>query len=145
MENLDIPPLGGKDKVFFNAAKAISELSDHHFKLGCVVVDHHRIISSGHNSKTKCHPIQATLDRRYFNDPKVTQYGPVHAEVAALLPLIKKNIDLSGAVLYVYRQDRHTHLAASRPCPRCMALIKQYGIKKIKYTTYDGFAAEKII
>jgi deoxycytidylate deaminase len=143
---MDIDPssaLSRKEKIFFNTAKEISNLSDHHYHLGCVIVDHHRIISSGHNSNTKCHPIQKELDTRFFGEES---RGPVHAELAALLPLIKQhNIDLSGATLYTYREDKHDHIAMSRPCPRCMSLIKKYGIKKIKYTTTDGFVTEKLI
>ena len=54
--------LSKTDRAFFNSARAVSKLSDHHYKLGCVVVDRHRIISSGFNSKTKCHRVQAVLD-----------------------------------------------------------------------------------
>lgn len=32
----------------------------------------------------------------------------------------------------------------SRPCPRCMELIKEQGIKKICYTTNDGYVDERI-
>lgn len=135
-------PLSRKEKVFFKVAKDVSELSDHHYQLGCVVVDHHHVISSGHNSRTKCHKMQADLDYKFFG---VASRGPVHAELEALLPLIKKNVDLSGATVYVYREDKHQHIAAARPCPRCMSLIKKCGIKRIKYTTYDGFATEKVI
>lgn len=130
------------EKAFFNAAKAVSELSDHHYKLGCVVVDHHKIISSGHNSKSKYHRFQAELDQKFFN---MTSLGPVHAEIDALLPLISKKADLTNATLYVYRQSMTKTIATARPCPRCMSIIKQLGIKKIKYTTYDGFATEKIM
>ena len=58
----DSRKLSKTDRAFFNSARAVSKLSDHHYKLGCVVVDRHRIISSGFNSKTKCHRVQAVLD-----------------------------------------------------------------------------------
>lgn len=55
---MDIDPsLSKRERAYFNSAKSIAELSDHRCKLGCVVVDGHRIISSGHNSKTKFHRI----------------------------------------------------------------------------------------
>lgn len=143
---MDINPssaLSRKERIFFNTAKEIANLSDHHFHLGCVIVDHHRIISSGHNSNSKCHRLQKDLDTKFFGKESK---GPVHAEVAALLPLIKQhNIDLSGATLYIYREDKRGHIAMSRPCPRCMSLIKKCDIKKIKYTTVDGFVTEKLI
>ena len=64
----DSAPLSKRDKVFFNTAKEVAKFSDHRCKLGCVVVDHHRIISSGFNSKTKCHRLQAELDQKFFKE-----------------------------------------------------------------------------
>lgn len=135
--------LSRKDRTYFSVAEDISKLSDHRCKLGCVIVDKHRIVSSGYNSQTKCNPIQLELDNKFF--PGYNNRGPVHAEVAALSPLIKKRIDLSGATLYIYRKDKEGHLAMARPCPRCMSLIKKLGIRRLQYTTADGFAFEKLI
>lgn len=129
--------------TFFNIAKDISTFSDHRSKLGCVVVDKHRIISSGHNSQTKCHRVQADIDKKYFGLDNCK--GPVHAEVSALIPLIKRKQDLTGSTLYIYRQTDNGKIAMARPCARCMSLIKACGIKKIKYTTVDGYAFEKLV
>ena len=141
---MDIDPsLSKRERAYFNSAKSIAELSDHRCKLGCVVVDGHRIISSGHNSKTKFHRIQSELDNKFF--PGYENKGPVHAEVSALIPLIKRRVDLSGTTLYVYRENKDGKLAMSRPCTRCMQLIKEQGIKKICYTTNNGYADERIV
>ena len=129
------------ERAYFNAAKAISKLSDHKQKLGCVVVSNHHIISSGHNSATKYHRLQAELDKKYFGDNCL---GPMHAELDALLPLIKNKFDLSNSTIYVYREHKNGDYAIARPCPRCMQLIKSCGIRKMKYTTEDGFANEYI-
>ena len=136
------PSLTKRERAYFNSAKSISELSDHRCRLGCVVVDGHRIISSGHNSKTKFHRIQSELDNKFF--PGYENKGPVHAEVSALIPLIKRRVDLTGTTLYVYRENKDGKLAMSRPCPRCMELIKEQGIKRICYTTNDGYVNERI-
>lgn len=133
--------LSKTDRAFFNSARSVSKLSDHHYKLGCVVVDHHRIISSGFNSRTKCHRLQAVLDEEFFGH--VTR-GSEHAEVAALLPLIRRKVDLSAATVYIYREDPLGRPALARPCPRCMSLLLRLGVRKIKYTTSFGFAAERI-
>lgn len=137
------PSLTKRERAYFNSAKSISELSDHRCRLGCVVVDGHRIISSGHNSKTKFHRIQSELDNKFF--PGYENKGPVHAEVSALIPLIKRRVDLTGTTLYVYRENKDGKLAMSRPCPRCMELIKEQGIKRICYTTNDGYVNERIV
>ena len=129
------------ERSFFNAAKSVSELSDHRHKLGCVVVLGHRIISSGRNSKTKCHKVQAMMDKAMFGCESL---GPVHAEVDALLPLIRKKVDLSRASIYVYREHKDGSPALAHPCSRCMKLIKECGIKRIHYTTDFGYAVENV-
>lgn len=127
--------------AYFNAARAMSELSDHpHHHLGCVVVKGHKIISSGFNSVKKCHPLQARLDKvRYGTDSP----GRPHAELSALYPLIKENVDLTGASIFIYRQTKDGHLACAKPCPSCEWLIKQCKIRNIFYTIKDDYAKEK--
>ena len=131
--------LSKTERSFFSAAKSIAELSDHRCKIGCIIVDKHRIVSSGHNSNTKCHPLQAKIDTKFFN---CFCTGKIHAETSAILPLLKIEEDYSRATLYTYREHADGSLANSRPCARCMQLIKQLGITKIKYTTDDGYAFE---
>lgn len=131
--------LSKTDKSFFKSAQSVSMLSDHRCRIGCIVVDKHRIISSGHNSNTKCHSIQAQIDTKHFN---CFCTGKIHAETSALIPLLKSKEDYSRATIYTYREYKDGSLAMSRPCPRCMELIKQLGITKIKYTTEDGYASE---
>lgn len=131
--------LSKTDKSFFKAAQSVSMLSDHRCKIGCIIVDKHRIISSGYNSDTKCHPIQAEVDRNYFNCHCT---GKLHAETRAMIPLFKTKEDYTRATLYTYRELKDGALAMSRPCARCMSLLKQLGITKIKYTTPDGYATE---
>lgn len=130
------------DRSFFKSAKSIAELSDHRCKIGCVIVDKHRIISSGHNSNTKCHPIQYNIDTKFF---ECNCNGKIHAETDALIYLMKIKYDCSRATLYTYREYPDGSLAMSRPCPRCMQLIKQAGISRIKYTTTEGYATEVLV
>ena len=96
---MDTDPLNlsKSERAYFNSAKSVSELSDHRCKIGCVVVDGHRIISSGHNSKTKFHRIQSELDNKYF--PGYENKGPVHAEISALIPLIKISVEIKVNVI----------------------------------------------
>lgn len=129
-------------QAYFRAAEAMSRLSDHKCQLGCVVVNNHHIISSGHNSDSRGHGFQKRLDEKFFNDGK--SRGCKHAEIDALLPLIRNRVDLTRATVYVFRKNKHNELAMARPCPRCMSIIKQQGIRKIEYTTDLGFASEVI-
>lgn len=133
--------IGKTNKAYFRAAKAVSELSDYpRHKLGCVIVSKHRIISSGCNSKSKCHPLQAKLDTEKYG---VECAGKCHAEISALLPLIRDKVDLSNASLYVFRQHKDGTLAMARPCSSCQKMIKQLKIKKCFYTIENGYAVEK--
>ena len=129
-----------RERAHFGAAKAVSELSDHRVHVGAVVTMGSRIISSGCNSQRRCHALQVKLDKEMFG---CESHGPLHAEVDALLPLIRKCVDLSNAALYVYRQHKDGTLACARPCARCEKLIRSTGLKRIFYTVENGFAQEK--
>ena len=131
-----------KQKSFFNAAKAVSESSEFpKVHIGCVITEgNHRIISSGCNS-TKTHPLQKQLNRERF---EVDSVHSLHAEVSALLPLMKEDIDFSKVEVYTHRNYANGKIAMARPCPSCMKLIKDLGIKKIHYTTADGYACEYV-
>jgi deoxycytidylate deaminase len=130
------------EMAYFRAAKAMSELSNHpKHKLGCVVVKGHKIISSGYNSISKCHKVQAQLDMERFGVDYCP--GKIHAEIDTLLPLIKRRVDLSKATIYVYRQHKNGDLAMARPCTSCQKVIRQCGITKVFYTTDAGYCCEK--
>lgn len=130
-----------KQKSFFDAAKAVSKMSDFpRIHIGCVVTDAHRIISSGCNS-TKTHPLQKVLNKERFDaDTPHT----LHAEVAALAPLIKEDIDFTKVSIYVYREKRNGELGLARPCASCLRLIKKLKIRNIYYTSEGGYSYEKI-
>lgn len=134
-----------RELTYFKAAKAVSELSDHKHKIGCVVVDKHRIISSGHNSNTKCHALQAKLDMERHG---CWCPGKLHAETAALLAL--RGQDLSRASIYIYREHKDGTYGMSKPCPSCEKLIRQAGIRHIYYTgnnslIYEQFEYEDVV
>lgn len=43
-----------------------------------------------------------------------------------------------GSTVYVARVIADGSPALARPCPRCMALLVSYKVKKVHYTTSDG-------
>ena len=129
---------------FFRAADAVASLSNHNqSKLGCVLVDKHRIVSSGHNSSTRCSPLQKQMDTARFGFPDQHR-GPVHAETACLLPLIRQGYDMSRSDLYIIRRHRNGSLALSRPCPGCMSLLRANGVRRVFFSVEDGYATERI-
>lgn len=131
-----------KQKSFFEAAKVVSTMSDFdRVHIGCVVTEgSHRIISSGCNSN-KTHPLQKKLNKERFD---IDTHHSLHAEVSALLPLMKEDIDFSKVEIYTYRNFKDGSYAMARPCPSCMKLIKQLGVRRIWYTTSDGYACEYV-
>lgn len=130
-------------RTYFEAAKAVSELSD--FKqqhIGCVAVCGHKIISSGYNS-CKTNPMQKRLNiHRFEADTPAT----IHSELACLLPLIKrKDVNFSNVTLYIYREHKSGSLALAKPCASCEALIRSLGIRSIYYTGNNSYINEEII
>ena len=134
-----------KQQSFFRVADAVASLSDHkQTKLGCVLVDKHRIVSSGHNSSTRCSPLQKQIDvARFGNSDK--HRGPVHAETACLLPLIRQGYDTTRSDLYIVRRHKNGSLALSRPCPGCMSLLRANGVRRVCFSVEDGYSVEKIV
>lgn len=131
-------------RALFQAADAVSSLSDHHQnRVGCVLVSGHRILSSGHNSITRCSPFQKQMDIvRFGNSDR--HKGPVHAETDCLLPLIRQGIDISGSDIYLSRRHRNGSLGLSRPCPGCMSLLRAVGVKRAYFSVEGGYAMERI-
>lgn len=127
---------------YFEVAKAVSKLSD--FKrihIGCVIVQGKHIIATGQNTN-KTHPMQKEYNKYRFHRDCIGN-GKLHAEMMALLSL-PKGIDTRKLVLYTYRENRFGEMRMSRPCPSCMAKIKELGIRKICYSTDSGFAMEEL-
>lgn len=133
-----------KQQSFFRVADAVASLSDHkQTKLGCVLVDKHRIISSGYNSSTRCSPLQKQMDTARFGFPDQHK-GLVHAETACLLPLIRQGYDMSRSDLYIVRRHRNGSLALSRPCPGCMSLLRANSVRRVFFSVEGGFSEERI-
>jgi len=130
-------------KAYFEAAKAVSQLADFpRIKIGAVAVYKHRIISSGFNSR-KTAPIQKKYNVYRFSEDSM---HCIHAELACLKPLIGRgDIDFKHVSLYVYRTGQKGNALLARPCPSCMKLITELGIRDIYYTTNEGYSHENIL
>jgi deoxycytidylate deaminase len=102
--------------------------SDYKIKMGCVIVTHGKPISVGFNCQ-KSHP------------QKVSRCACVHAEVSAL---ISADTSVNGGIAYIYRERKDGSLGLARPCNNCYVSLKKAGIKKIVYSTYTGYAVERI-
>ena len=135
------------DFKYFNKARYIAMASD--FKkihVGCIAVYKGTIIAVGFNTN-KTHPVQ-----KYYNqfrkpegdDISMVSEPKLHAEINCLNQLKHLNINFSKVKLYIYRIRNDQPFGMARPCPSCMAAIKDLGIRDIYYTTNDGNVNEKI-
>lgn len=84
------------------------------------------MLSVGIN-RNKNHPL--TLPQEL-----VKSHASVHAEVAALSPLLHQGLNLKHATLYVARVSRTGKLALSKPCRACESAISSSGIRKVVWS-----------
>lgn len=135
------------DYKYFNKAKQVAMVSD--FKkvhIGCVAVYKGNVIAIGCNTN-KTHPAQKYYNQ--FRTPEGEDIGmasipKLHAEINCLNQLKHMNVNFAKVKLYIYRKCHDRPFGIARPCPSCMAAIKDFGIRDIYYTTNDGYAYEKL-
>ena len=128
------------DIYLFQIARQVSFNSDYHkVKIGSILVYKKKIISVGSNSN-KTHPLQKQYD--IYRNRKGLKHR-IHAEIDAIIQCSKS--DLNGAYLYNYREDKDGNISNSRPCQACIHALKDKGIKRIFYTTKEGYCMEDLI
>lgn len=122
-------------KSIENKLKRLRTRANHHqHKLSALVMHRGRPVSFGYNDQYKTHP-------------KIRQFSQVktlHAEAHALFRVKDKEI-LKDCEIIVYREDRHGNMANSRPCEVCQAMFRHYGIKKVTYSTAEGWKEEHFV
>lgn len=130
------------DYKHFNKARQIAGISD--FKkihIGCVAVYQGQVIGLGCNAN-KTHPMQKFYNR-YRQQPD-NLLPKLHAEISCLNQIKHLNINFTKVKLYIYRIRKDQPYGMARPCPSCMAAIKDLGIRNVYYTTDAGYAYEKL-
>lgn len=117
----------------------ISDYSKVH--VGCVAIYQGSIIGIGCN-RNKTHPTQKYYNR--YRKPSESMLPKLHAEISCLNAIKHLDINFAKVKLYIYRIRKDQPFGLSRPCPSCMAAIKDLGIQNIYYTSNDGYVYEKI-
>lgn len=116
----------------------IAETSNGQYKLACAITHRKTILAFGVNS-FKTDPFQ----KKYANkEEKIYR----HAEVDAIKRVHNKfgKDILSKSTLYIvrirrpYKGAKHFVYGISAPCSGCSKAIKEFGIKKVIYTTNYG-------
>lgn len=129
------------DYRYFDKARQIADISDYNrIHIGCVAVYQGQVIGLGCNTN-KTHPTQKFYNR--YRKPSDSLLPKLHAEISCLNQIRHLNINFAKVKLYIYRIRKDQPFGLSRPCPSCMAAIKDLGIRDIYYTTNDGYSYER--
>lgn len=132
---------------FFKAAKKCAEQSNYNgassAKIGAVAVFRRTIIAQGRN-QDKTHPLQQRYNIYRYN-VNGNHYYPskMHAEMELISKIRYLDINFSEVEIYVYRETKSGQKAMARPCAACTKALKDLGIKKVFYTTNEGYCEER--
>lgn len=130
------------DFKYFDKARQAAMVSDYYkTHIGCVAVYQGTIIGIGCNCN-KTHPTQKFYNK--YRKQSDVMLPKLHAEISCINSIKHLDINFSKVKLYIYRIRKDQPFGLSRPCPSCMAAIKDLGIKDVYYTTNDGFVHERI-
>jgi deoxycytidylate deaminase len=100
------------------AAIEQSKKSRERFKVGAAIAKGNKVLIAAHNLN-KTHPKFGS-----------GAFSMLHAESHAIYKAQRQGINIEGATIYVYRENANL----AKPCPCCMGLIHEYGIKDIVYS-----------
>lgn len=116
-------PLSNTDKTRLIRAMKAAELSEAKQRHGAVIYRGGSLISVGINVTR--------------NDPIIVGEECInpnhHAETMAIRSC-SPDADLSNAIIYVARTNKHGKPLMSKPCDSCQEAIKAAGIKRVVYT-----------
>ena len=130
-----------KDIRMLKHALDVSDMSDFpKYHIGCVVALKGKVLNASFNSE-KTHPLQKIFNKQRFSCDNTPH--SLHAEIHALALLQNEDIDWKNVTVYIGRKRRKDgENGMARPCPTCMRMMKELGIKHIIYTTDFGVAEE---
>lgn len=130
------------DYKYFNKARQAAMISDYYkTHVGCVAVYQGTVIGIGCNCN-KTHPVQKKYNK--YRKQSDSMLPKLHAEINCINSIKHLDIIFSKVKLYIYRIRKDQPFGLSRPCPSCMAAIKDLGIRDIYYTSNDGHVYERI-
>lgn len=130
------------DYKYFKKAQQAANISDFQkTHVGCIAVYQGNVIGIGCNCN-KTHPTQKYYNR--YREESCEFVPKLHAEINCINQIKHLDINFVKVKLYIYRIRKAQPFGMARPCPSCMAAIKDLGIKNIYYTTNDGYVHERI-
>lgn len=111
------------NKKLIDLAVESANMSTHHYKVGCVIFDKKKILSTGYNSSLKA---AKKLHPKFQKWP-----GSIHAEAHAIL---SAKTDLNKSSMLVIRLNNANQFRMAKPCDWCNKYINFVGIKKVYYS-----------
>ena len=134
--------LSKSDYRYLEKARQIALISDFaKTHIGCVAVYQGQVIGLGCNCN-KTHPTQKYYNR--YREQSDSLLPKLHAEINCINQIKHLDINFAKIKLYIYRIRKDQPFGMSRPCPSCMAAIKDLGIRDVYYTTNDGYVHERL-
>lgn len=131
-----------RELKYFDVARAMARTSKHpRFSVGAALVSGGQVISVGVNME-KTHPMQKKYNK-YRNFSKPLHHN-LHAEMDAIIQGLQQLEDTKNVKVFVYRETKDGEKAMARPCPACMAALKDHGVFELYYSTDIGLAYEKV-
>jgi tRNA(Arg) A34 adenosine deaminase TadA len=101
-------------------------------KIGAILLRKNKVIVTATNLENKTHPLQAQFAQKVGLKEKIF----LHAEINAL---IRAKEDADTIVVARIGGHSHNELRMSKPCPICQMALEMSQVRKIIYSTDDGF------
>ena len=92
--------------------------------------------------------INASCNKQGFNSfgakfrKKKWGTATLHAELGSILNVERRNTE--GATVYVVRVNNSGETRLSKPCHMCESAMKHCGVKKVIYSTNNGYECYKL-
>ena len=113
------------------ATNELNKISDQRWKVIALLASK-KPIAIASNDLEKTHPLA-----HKFNPNRRS-----HAEIRCLRKAPKSKT--ANSVMYIWRYGKNGELALSKPCEMCMAILRNFEVKKVIYSTSSGFIAMRI-
>lgn len=114
------------DRKYIDMAAGEATKSSVLYRHGCIAVVSGKVIARGYNKY-----------RTYSKDGLISDNCSCHAEIDVLRKCLKLNITKKIS-LYIVRISNAEGLLNSVPCGQCYNTMKQFPIKQVIYSSYDG-------
>lgn len=112
-------------------------------RLGAVAVYKGAIIGEAWNTN-KTSPLQARYNEYRYHNPSLPDKQ--HCEnllVQRIRWRFGDSLDWRRVHIYLYRELKNGKLAMARPCTACFHLLRDLGVRKVYYTTENGYVEER--